>query len=116
MGEGRVRKQAAADCGLGVALGFIGGKWKSAILCELHAGPVRFGELRRRVRGVSEKVLFEQLRELEAAGVIGRAVFDSVPPRVEYSLTPTGLMLAQAAHTLAEWGLRYAAQTSAEPR
>ncbi|WP_408891116.1 winged helix-turn-helix transcriptional regulator [Myxococcus faecalis] len=110
-----VRRQSAADCDLGVARAFIGGRWKSAILCELYAGPVRFGELRRRVRGVSEKVLFEQLRELEAAGVVGRAVFDEVPPKEEYSLTPTGLTLAQAAHPLVEWGLRHAAQVSAEP-
>ncbi|MCP3143591.1 winged helix-turn-helix transcriptional regulator [Pyxidicoccus xibeiensis] len=108
------RKQYAPDCGLHAALTVIGGKWKPAILCELHLRPARFGELKRRVLGISEKVLFEQLRELEADGVVGRAVFDVVPPKVEYSLTPTGAALSHAVHALVEWGRNHASLATAE--
>ncbi|WP_141326010.1 helix-turn-helix domain-containing protein [Myxococcus sp. AB025B] len=110
------RKQRAVDCGLGTALMVIGGKWKPTIVWELHRGPTRFGALKRQVLGISEKILFEQLRELEADGVVARVVFDSVPPKVEYSLTPAGAALNDAVHALAEWGRSHAAQTSAAPR
>ncbi|WP_342380123.1 helix-turn-helix transcriptional regulator [Myxococcus stipitatus] len=100
-----VRKSSPQDCGLHAALSVIGGKWKSPILCELHRGPTRFAELKRRVSGISEKVLFEQLRELEATGVVHRTVLDPEPPKVvEYSLTPTGEALTEAVRTLVEWG------------
>lgn len=100
---------AQADtCGLADALDVIGGKWKSTILWELHLGRARFGELRRRLPGISEKVLFEQLRQLEADGVVRRDVFDEIPQRVEYSLTPAGSSLNAAVHALAEWGSRHA--------
>lgn len=91
-------------CGLNEALDVIGGKWKSTILWELHLKPARFGALRRRLLGISEKVLFEQLRQLEADSVVRRDVFDEVPQRVEYSLTAAGSSLNEAVHTLAEWG------------
>lgn len=99
-------KQAGA-CGLDDALGVIAGKWKPTILWELHLRPARFGALRRRVPGISEKVLFEQLRQLELDGVVRRDAFDEVPLRVEYSLTPAGSLLNEAAHALAEWGRRH---------
>ncbi|WP_213286011.1 helix-turn-helix domain-containing protein [Bradyrhizobium sp. sGM-13] len=100
----------AGACGLNDALGVIGGKWKSTILWELHLRPVRFGALRRRVPGISEKVLFEQLRQLEADGVVRRDAFDEVPLRVEYSLTPAGALLNDAVHALAEWGTKHASK------
>ncbi|QDE70185.1 MULTISPECIES: winged helix-turn-helix transcriptional regulator [Myxococcus] len=109
------KKQRAADCGLGTALTVIGGKWKPTLEWALHLGPTRFGELNRQVLGISEKVLFEQLRELEAAGVVGRAVFDSVPPKVEYSLTQTGAELSNAVHTLSEWGRNHAPRDGGAP-
>lgn len=95
------------SCGLGPALKVIGGRWKASIIWELHAQPARFGALRRRVPGISEKILFEQLRELEAYGVVHREVFDELPARVEYSLTPAGALLNDAVHALSEWGTRY---------
>lgn len=102
-------------CGLAEALDVIGGKWKSTILWELHSGRARFGELRRRLSGISEKVLFEQLRQLEADGVVRRDAFDEVPLRVEYSLTPAGASLNAAVHALAEWGSRHAGGRVASP-
>ncbi|WP_276601550.1 winged helix-turn-helix transcriptional regulator [Nannocystis radixulma] len=102
-------------CGLSAALAVIAGKWKPTIVWELHARPLRFGELRRAVPGISEKILFEQLRELEAEGVVHREDFHEVPPRVEYSLTPAGSALNTAVHALAEWGTHHtASRASAE--
>ena len=94
-------------CGLGAALDVIAGKWKPTIVWQLHARPLRFGELRRLVPGISEKILFEQLRQLEADGVVHRHDHAEVPPRVEYSLTSAGAALNTAVHALAEWGTRH---------
>jgi DNA-binding HxlR family transcriptional regulator len=104
------KSRQAGACGLENALGVIGGKWKSTILWELHLRPARFGALRRRLPGISEKVLFEQLRQLEADGVVRRDAFDELPLRVEYSLTPAGALLNGAAHALAEWGTNHASK------
>jgi DNA-binding HxlR family transcriptional regulator len=102
-----MKKRHPRSCGLGPALQVIGGRWKATLIWELHARPARFGELRRRVPGISEKILFEQLRELEADGIVHREVFDTVPARVEYSLTDAGALLNRAVHALAEWGSEY---------
>ncbi|MER5767698.1 winged helix-turn-helix transcriptional regulator [Streptomyces sp. NPDC001985] len=83
----------------------VGGKWKALILWALHdAGTLRFGELRRAVAGVSEKMLIQQLRELESDGVVHREVHREVPPRVEYSLTALGEALNTALLPLGLWG------------
>jgi DNA-binding HxlR family transcriptional regulator len=82
----------------------IGGKWKVMILWALHTRPHRFGELRRELPGVTEKVLAAQLRELEADGIVHREEYPEVPPRVEYSLTTRGETLNTALEPLAEWG------------
>jgi DNA-binding HxlR family transcriptional regulator len=103
---------AAFNCGLGPALAVIAGKWKPTIIWELHAGPERFGSLRRKVSGISEKVLAEQLRDLERAGVVRRHDFGEKPFKVEYSLTPAGSELNSAVHALAEWGERHASEPS----
>lgn len=91
-------------CGLDVALAVMGGKWKPLILYHLQGGPRRFGELKRRVAGVSEKVLIQQLRELVAAGVLTRRDHQRVPPMVDYTMTPFGLTLAEALVPLCVWG------------
>jgi DNA-binding HxlR family transcriptional regulator len=91
-------------CGLEAALLVVGGKWKPLILFHLGDGKRRFGELRRRVSGVSEKMLIQQLRELQADGVIDRTDFKEIPPKVEYALTPLGRTLAKALLPLCEWG------------
>jgi DNA-binding HxlR family transcriptional regulator len=91
-------------CGLDAAIDVIGGKWKALVLWELHDGTRRFGELRRGLPGVSEKMLIQQLRELEADGIVHREVYRQVPPKVEYSLTPLGRSLNDALLPLGEWG------------
>jgi DNA-binding HxlR family transcriptional regulator len=95
-------------CGVGPAFEVIGGKWKPAILCELHGGPVRFGELKRRVKGISEKMLIQHLRAMERDDLVSRHVFEQVPPRVEYRLTSWGAELNAALSGMADWGERYA--------
>lgn len=92
------------NCGLDTALRIISGKWKPAIIWALHAEPLRFGQLRRKIKGISEKVLVEQLRELERDGVVLRRAYAETLPRVEYSLTPAGARLNGAVHAVAEWG------------
>ncbi len=96
----------ASRCGLDAVLDVIGGKWKTLILWELDPRPRRFGELRRRVEGVSEKVLIQQLRDLETVGIVHREQYNEVPPRVEYSLTDFGRSLTDALAPLCEWGER----------
>ncbi len=91
-------------CGLDVALAVMGGKWKPLILYHLNPGPRRFGDLRRLVAGVSEKVLIQQLRELVAAGVLVRHDYQRVPPMVDYTITPFGMTLVRALLPLCEWG------------
>src|SRR5579862_97732 len=93
-----------SECGLDVAFAVIGGKWKPLILYYLARGPRRFGELRRLVAGVSEKVLIQHLRELQADGIVTRTDHREVPPRVDYAITPYGLSLAEALLPLCEWG------------
>jgi DNA-binding HxlR family transcriptional regulator len=92
------------DCGLDVALAVMGGKWKPLILYHLGHGPKRFGDLRRLVTGISEKVLIQQLRELVAAGVLVRHDYREVPPKVDYSVTPFGQTLVDALRPLCAWG------------
>ncbi|WJV46448.1 winged helix-turn-helix transcriptional regulator [Streptomyces flavofungini] len=92
-------------CGLDAAVDVVGGKWKPLILWALYAGrTLRFGELRRHVPGVSEKMLIQQLREMEADGIVHREVYREVPPKVEYSLTDLGETLNKALEPLGIWG------------
>ncbi len=97
-------------CGLDVALSVVGGKWKPIILFHLAGGPRRFGEVRKLVQGISEKVLIQQLRELEADGVVNRHDHQQVPPRVDYSMTPFGRTLAAALVPLCAWGDEHRSQ------
>ena len=98
------KKEPEYSCGLEASLDVVGGKWKVLILWPLHPEPRRFGELRREVKGISEKMLIQQLRELEADGIVARTDFQEVPPRVEYALTEFGVSLAEALRPLCEWG------------
>ena len=99
-----------SPCGLDAALAVMGGKWKPLILYHLNSGPKRFGELKRSVVGISEKVLIQQLRELVAAGVLTRHDYQRVPPMVDYTMTAFGLTLAQALMPLCIWGTEHRAR------
>jgi DNA-binding HxlR family transcriptional regulator len=96
--------ETVAECGLDVAFAVVGGKWKPLILFHLNGGSRRFGELRRLVAGISEKVLIQQLRELQADGIITRTDHHEVPPHVDYTITVFGRRLAEALMPLCEWG------------
>ena len=101
------------SCGLGPALAVIGGKWKALLLWQIHqAQPCRFGELKRLQPEISEKMLIQHLREMEADGIIHREVFHQVPPRVEYSVTAEGAKLDLALAPLAEWGKKHQERTA----
>jgi DNA-binding HxlR family transcriptional regulator len=98
------RRPGAYECGIDAAMDVIGGKWKVLILWALNERACRFGELRRLLPGVTEKVLASHLRELEVDGIVHREVYDEVPPRVEYSLTSLGVSLNGALAPLGAWG------------
>lgn len=97
-------KQQPYVCGIDAAVDVIGGKWKVLILWALDGQSRRFGELKRLIPGVSEKMLIQHLRELENDEIVHREVFDEVPPRVEYSLTDLGESLNRALAPLGKWG------------
>ena len=90
------------------ALKVIGGRWKVFILYYLFEGPQRLSELKRAIPGVSQKVLVQQLRELELHGIVHRRVFAEVPPRVVYRATKLGLTLRPLFKGLCDWGRRHA--------
>ncbi|WP_052851460.1 winged helix-turn-helix transcriptional regulator [Streptomyces avicenniae] len=102
-------------CGLDAAITVMGGKWKGLILFSLGEGTRRFGELRRAVPGISERMLILQLREMEASGLVHREVFHQVPPKVEYSLTEFGASLNAAMGPLGAWGEENMARIEAIP-
>ena len=90
------------------ALKVLSGRWKAVILYHLFNQPLRLSELMRQVGKVSQKVLVQQLRELEEHGLVSREIFREVPPRVEYSVTPLGLSLEPILRSLCAWGQRHA--------
>lgn len=94
-------------CGLDAALAVIGGKWKPLILFHLAHGARRYGELRRMVGEVTDKVLIQQLKELQADGAVDRRDYQEIPPKVEYSLTEFGSSLAKALAPLCVWGTEH---------
>ena len=95
------------QCPVTAALSVIGGKWKVIILWHLRDGVKRFGELQRLVRGISQKMLTQELRDLEESGLVRRKVYPVVPPKVEYSLTETGWSLQPVLEQLSRWGEAY---------
>ena len=99
-------------CPVETTLTLISSKWKVLIVRDLLAGTKRFGELRRSVGNVSQKVLTAQLREMEEDGLVDRKVYPQVPPRVEYSLTELGRSLEPVLSALWTWGEGYKAQSS----
>ncbi|QEH32247.1 putative HTH-type transcriptional regulator YybR [Aquisphaera giovannonii] len=104
MGKRKVT-DCAEGCPVEAALDLIGGKWKGVILYHLLKDRVlRFGELRRLLPGVTQRMLTKQLRELERDGILTRTVHAEVPPRVEYALTEMGKSLKGVIRALESWG------------
>lgn len=94
-----------AGCSVEATLNLIGGKWKGVILYRLlDADVLRFNELRRILPNITQRMLTNQLRELEASGLVARRVYPEVPPKVEYRLTDYGRTLAPVVHALKQWG------------
>ena len=95
------------ECPVTITLRIIGGKWKPAILYLVDMGIDRFGEMHRRLPGISKRMLTNHLRELEADGIINRKVFAQVPPKVVYSLTELGTTLEPIFLEMEKWGIDY---------
>lgn len=96
-----------AKCPAEFTLAMIGGRWKIPIIFHLLAGKKRFSELARLLRGVTQKMLTQQLREMERNGLVEREIFAQVPPRVEYSLTELGRSLFPVVDAMCRWGERH---------
>ena len=100
-----------SDCPMERLFDAIGGKWKVVIIWWLQDGPKRFSELRRSMPGVTQKMLTQQLRELEHDGIVHRQVYAQVPPKVEYSLTSLGESLRPVVDAMCEWGMKQRGET-----
>ena len=98
------RLDCSPGCSVEAAISLIDGKWKCVILFQLLRGTLRFNEIRRRLPGVTQRMLTNQLRELEADGLILRQVYAEVPPKVEYSMSPLGYSMEPVLVALKEWG------------
>jgi DNA-binding HxlR family transcriptional regulator len=100
-------KRPSPRCPAETTLGVIGGRWKVPILWHLStAGTLRFSELRRALDGCTQKMLTQQLREMEQDGIVLRKVYPQVPPKVEYSLTATGRSLLPIVESMCHWAKR----------
>ena len=104
-----------ASCPVERTLEVIGGRWKVLILRELFPGVRRFGQLHRALHGITQKMLTQQLREMEEDGIIHREIYLQVPPKVEYSLTPLGESLKPILDSMHEWGVRHLDEHNREP-
>ncbi|RDU22503.1 winged helix-turn-helix transcriptional regulator [Anaerosacchariphilus polymeriproducens] len=95
------------DCPVETTLFLISDKWKVLIIRDLLNGTMRFGELKKSITGISQKVLTQHLRAMEESGLISRKVYAQVPPKVEYTLTETGMSLKPVLDAMWHWGLKY---------
>lgn len=100
-------KKELPACPVEITMGLIGDKWKVLIIRDLLTGTKRFGELKKSLTGITQKVLTNNLREMEASGLVNRKVYAEVPPRVEYSLTETGWSLKPILDSMVVWGNSY---------
>ncbi|BAZ04508.1 winged helix-turn-helix transcriptional regulator [Calothrix sp. NIES-3974] len=101
-------------CEVETTLKVIGGRWKVLIIRELLSEVKRFGQLQRALSGITQKMLTQQLRELEEDGIIFRQVYPQIPPKVEYSLTPKGETLKPILHAMHEWGAKHSPHPQSE--
>lgn len=109
-------KNELPECDVELTLMLISDRWKILIIRDLLTGTKRFGELKKSVHGISQKVLTAHLREMESDGLVNRKIYAQIPPRVEYSLTETGWSLKPVLDKMAEWGKDYRAKVSKEER
>lgn len=107
-------KKEFPECDVELTLMLISDRWKILIIRDLLTGTKRFGELKKSVHGISQKVLTAHLREMESDGLVNRKIYAQIPPRVEYSLTETGWSLKPVLDKMAEWGKDYRAKISKE--
>jgi DNA-binding HxlR family transcriptional regulator len=101
-------------CPIELSMSVFAGRWKPTIICELLEGTKRYGELKRNITGINHKMLAEQLKELEAAGVISRHAYPVVPPKVEYQLTEIGEQLRFIIQQLQQWGTNFQTNSNDE--
>ena len=102
-------KEEMPACPVATTVQLIGSKWKLLIMRNLLARPWRFNELKKDLAGVSQKVLTDSLRSMEADGIITRTVYPEVPPRVEYALSELGQSMKPIIKAMEQWGLAYQA-------
>ena len=105
--EPMVFRDKQYKCGIDVTLALVGGKWKASILWHLAQETMRFSDLQRQFSDITRKMLTQQLRELEADGLVHREVYPQVPPKVEYSLTEVGRTLFPVLDLMGDWGRTY---------
>ena len=105
-----VKKEDLPACPVATTVQLIGNKWKLLILRDLLVRPWRFNELHKNLSGISQKVLTDCLRSLEADGIIVRTVYPEVPPRVEYALSPLGESMRPILDSMEQWGTNYKKQ------
>jgi DNA-binding HxlR family transcriptional regulator len=106
-GEKMKTKAELPACPVATTVSLIGSKWKLLILRNLLARPWRFNELQKSIEGISQKVLTDSLRSMEADGIITRTVFPEVPPRVVYALSELGESMRPIIKSMEDWGLGY---------
>ena len=109
-----ITKDDRLTCAVETTIKIIGGRWKVLILRELFTGIKRFGQLQRALTGITQKMLTQQLRELEADGIVHRQVYAQVPPKVEYSLTEKGKSLKPVLDAMHDWGLKHLSEKTQE--
>ena len=102
-------KDELPDCPVATTVALIGNKWKLLIMRNLLVRPWRFNELHKSLEGISQKVLTDSLRQMEADGIITRTVFPEVPPRVEYALSELGESMRPILQSMENWGTEYKA-------
>ena len=100
-------KKDLPACPVEITMGLIGDKWRVLIIRDLLTGTKRFGELKKSLNSITQKVLTNNLRQMEASGLVKRKVYAEVPPRVEYSLTETGWSLKPILDSMVAWGNEY---------
>lgn len=105
-------KEELPECPVATTVQLIGSKWKLLILRNLLQRPWRFNELKKSLEGISQKVLTDSLRSMEADGIITRTVYPEVPPRVEYALNDLGRSMHPIIMAMEEWGVNYKKQLS----